>query len=87
MICKSDIANLKTDIGDNNFINILINAKIPNNEKFLFNEFFNYIKYPSVENFELKFMHFILQNNNYIFIRNKIWSVLVIYFFNAHILQ
>ena len=51
-----DCANaLKEEIGENDFINILINAKIPNNEKYLFNEFFSYIKYPIIEDFEKKF--------------------------------
>ena len=48
--------NLKNEIGQNNFDNILKSLLIPKEEKYLFNEFFNYIKYPTLEDFEIKFL-------------------------------
>ena len=48
--------NLKNEISQNNFDNILKNLLIPQEDKYLFNEFFNYVKYPSLEDFEANFL-------------------------------
>ena len=47
--------SLKEEYGKDNFGNILKNSKIPKDEKFLFNEYFTYINYPSLKNFITKF--------------------------------
>ena len=48
--------NLQNEIGQNNFDNILNDLLIPKEDKYLFNEFFNYVKYPTLEDFESKFL-------------------------------
>ena len=48
--------NLKNEIGQNKFVNILKSLSIPKEDKYLFNEFFNYIKYPSIKDFKSKFL-------------------------------
>ena len=48
--------DLMNEIGKNDFYNILNNSTIPKNDKYLFNEFFNYIEYPSFQNFKSKFL-------------------------------
>ena len=55
------VNDLIKEIGQNNFDNILKSLSVPNNDKYLFNEFFNYIKYPSYDNFISKFNS---DNNN-----------------------
>ena len=50
------VKEIKNEIGQNNFDNILNNLLIPKDDKYLFNEFFTYIKYPSYENFVSKFL-------------------------------
>ena len=48
--------NLKEELGENNFKDILIKSLIPKEDKYLFNEYFNYINYPSIEDFKYKFL-------------------------------
>jgi hypothetical protein len=55
------VNNLKKEIGQNNFNNILNNSKIPDNDKYLFHEYFTYVKYPSMEKLKSKFL---LSNEN-----------------------
>ena len=47
---------LKDDKGENNFNDILKKTLIPKEDKYLFNEFFTYIKYPSLGDFSSKFL-------------------------------
>ena len=49
---------LKEEIDNNKFNDILIKASIPKEDKYLFKEYFAYIKYPSLENFLAKFISF-----------------------------
>ena len=49
----SDI--LKEKLKDN-YTNVLAQLKIPNEENYIFNEYFNYIEYPSFDNFKNKLL-------------------------------
>ena len=48
--------NLKNELGENDFNTLLNKSLIPKEEKYLFNEYFKYIKYPSFETFKSKFL-------------------------------
>ena len=48
--------NLQNEIGQNNFDNILNDLLIPKEDKYLLIKFFNYVKYPTLEDFESKFL-------------------------------
>ena len=49
------VNNLKNEIGQDKLDNILKKLSVPKEDKYLFNEYFNYIKYPSLEDFIFKF--------------------------------
>ena len=48
--------NLKNKFGENDYNNILNKSLIPKEDKYLFYNYFTYIKYPSFENFKSKFL-------------------------------
>ena len=48
--------NLKNEIGQEKFDEILTKSLMINDDKYLYNEFFSYINYPSSDNFKSKFL-------------------------------
>jgi hypothetical protein len=52
---------LKEELGENKFNEILNKSLIPKEDKYLYNEYFNYVNYPSFKDFKNKF---ILINDN-----------------------
>ena len=50
------IEHLKDELTEEKFNNILNTLIIPKEEKYIFIEYFNYIEYPSFDNFKIKFL-------------------------------
>ena len=50
------INDLKNELTEENYNNILNNLRIPKEDKYIFNEYFTYIEYPSFDNFTTKFL-------------------------------